>query len=100
MIWLTLLLMAALVFISRYIFLEPKLPIRLGPKILHFLHYTGPAALTAIWAPIVFHPEGELNLAISNPYFIAAILAAILAVTTKNVLLTTVLSMALFFIIK
>jgi len=100
MIWVTLLLMAALVFISRYIFLEPKLPVRLGPKILHFLHYTGPAVLTAIWAPIVFHRDGELNLAMSNPYFIAAIIAAVLAVTTKNVLLTTVLSMALFFVIR
>ena len=100
MIWLTLLAMATLVFISRYIFLEPKFTIRLGPKILHFLHYTGPAVLTAIWAPIVFHQEGQLNLGINNPYFIAAIVAAILAVTTKNVLLTTVLSMALFFIIN
>lgn len=100
MIWLSLLLMAALVFISRYIFLEPKLPVRLGPKILHFLHYTGPAVLTAIWAPIVFHRNGELNLAINNPYFVAAIVAAILAVTTRNILLTTVLSMALFFIIQ
>lgn len=100
MIWLSLLLMAALVFVSRYIFLEPKLPIRLGPKILHFLHYTGPAVLTAIWAPIVFQREGELNLAINNPYFIAATVAAILAVTTRNVLITTVLSMALFFMIR
>lgn len=100
MTWFTLLMMAALVFISRYIFLEPKLPIRLGPRILHFLHYTGPAVLTAIWAPIVFHRGGELNLAISNPYFIAAIVAAILAVTTRNVLLTTVISMALFFVIR
>ena len=100
MSWSTLLLMAAVVFISRYLFLEPRLPLRLGPKILHFLHYTGPAALTAIWAPIVFHREGELNLAINNPYFIAAIIAAILAVTTRNVLLTTVLSMALFFMTR
>ena len=100
MSWLTLLAMAALVFISRYIFLEPKLPIRLGPRILHFLHYTGPAVLTAIWAPIVFHHDGELNLAINNPYFIAAVVAAILAVTTRNVLLTTVLSMTLFFYIQ
>jgi len=100
MSWLTLLLMAALVFISRYIFLEPRLPIRLGPKVLHFLHYTGPAVLTAIWAPIVFNHKGNLNLAIDNPYFIAAIVAAILAVTTRNVLLTTILSMALFFIIQ
>ncbi len=100
MSWLTLLAMAALVFVSRYIFLEPKLPIRLGPRILHFLHYTGPAVLTAIWAPIVFHQNGELNLEINNPYFIAAVVAAILAITTRNVLITTVLSMALFFIIK
>ena len=100
MSWFTLLLMALLVFISRYLFLEPKLPVRLGPRILHFLHYTGPAVLTAIWAPIVFHREGELNLAINNPYLIAAVVAAILAVTTRNVLLTTVLSMALFFIIQ
>ncbi len=100
MSWTLLLLMAALVFISRYLFLEPRLPIRLGPRILHFLHYTGPAVLTAIWAPIVFHQGGELNLAINNPYFIAAIVAAIIAISTRNVLLTTVLSMALFFIIQ
>jgi len=100
MTWFTLLAMAALVFVSRYIFLEPKLPIRLGPRILHFLHYTGPAVLTAIWAPIVFHQNGELNLEINNPYFIAAVVAAILAITTRNVLITTVLSMALFFMLK
>ncbi len=100
MMWSTLLLMAALVFISRYLFLEPKLPIRLGPRILHFLHYTGPAVLTAIWAPIVFTRGDELNLTIDNPYLVAALFAAILAVTTRNVLLTTVLSMVLFFVIK
>jgi branched-subunit amino acid transport protein len=92
--------MALIVFISRYIFLEPRLPIRLGPKVLHFLHYTGPAVLTAIWAPIVFHREGELNLTITDPYLIAALFASVLAITTRNVLLTTVLSMALFFIIR
>lgn len=100
MSWFILLLMAALVFISRYIFLEPRLPIRLGPKILHFLHYTGPAVLTAIWAPIVFQRDGILNLSSENPYIIAASVAAILAITTRNVLLTTILSMALFFIIQ
>ncbi len=100
MIWTTLILMAAIVFISRYLFLEPRLPIRLGPRVLHFLHYTGPAALTAIWAPIVFHREGSLDLGLDNPYLIAAVFAALLAITTRNVLLTTLLSMALFFIIR
>jgi len=100
MSWGTLFLMALIVFISRYLFLEPRLPIHLGPRVLHFLHYTSAAVLTAIWAPIVFQREGELNLALSNPYLIAAAFASILAITTRNVLLTTVLSMALFFVIR
>ena len=100
MSWSVLLLMALIVFASRYLFLEPRLPLRLGPRILHFLHYTGPAVLTAIWAPIVFLPEGQLNLRIDNPYLLAALFASILAVSTRNVLLTTVLSMALFFWIR
>ena len=100
MIWTSLLLMALLVFASRYLFLEPRLPIRLGPRVLHFLHYTSPAVLTAIWAPIVFHRDGQLDLAPDNPYLVAAIIAAILALTTRNILLTTLLSMALFFVIR
>ena len=100
MSWSLLLLMALLVFVSRYLFLEPRLPIRLGPRTLHFLHYTGPAVLTAIWAPIVFNQQGNLALSLDNPYLVAAGLATILALTTRNVLLTTIISMALFFWIK
>ena len=97
MIWTTLLLMAALVFASRYLFLEPALPVRLGPRVLHFLHFSGPAVLTAIWAPIVFNRQGEINLSITDPYIMGAACAALLAVTTRNIILTTMLSMALFF---
>ena len=98
--WLTLFLMMLLVFASRYLFLEPKLPIKIKGKWLHFLDYTGPAVLTAIWAPIVFTKENHLALEFSNPYLIAASLAVILALTTRNVLLTTVVSMLFFFFIR
>ncbi len=100
MSWLTLLSMAALVFISRYLFLEPRLPLRLGPRALHFLHYTSPAVLTAIWAPIVFSPHGKLDISMHNPYLLAALVAVALALTTGRVLLTTVASMALFFLLR
>ena len=100
MSWFILVVMALIVFVSRYLFLEPRLPLHLGPKVLHFLHYTGPAVLTAIWAPIVFNREGELGISLTNPYLVAAAFASVLAVTTRNVLLTTVLSMALFFWIR
>ncbi len=99
MIWLTIISMAALVFGSRYLFLEPKLPVRLSKNTLTFLSYSAPAVLTAIFAPIVFIQEGKLDLSLDNSYLICAIVATILAYTTRNVLLTTLVSMGLFFII-
>jgi len=101
MIWLTILAMAALVFASRYLFLEPKLPVRLSKQTLTFLSYSAPAVLTAIVAPIVFIQEGSsgLDLSLNNSYLVSAAVATILAYTTRNVLLTTIASMVLFFTI-
>lgn len=93
-------LMAALVFVSRYLFLEPKLPIRLSPGVQKFLNYSSPAVLSAIWAPIVFLPNEELWIGSDNPYLWAACIAAIIAWITKNVLLTTVLSMVIFLVLN
>ncbi|MEF1229880.1 AzlD domain-containing protein, partial [Vibrio fortis] len=53
MIWLTILLMTAIVFVSRYLFLEPAVPLRLNASARRLLRYSGPAVLTAIWGPIV-----------------------------------------------
>ena len=100
MIILSILLMTALVFTSRYLFLEPKLPIRLGTRTQKILSYASPAVLTAIWAPIVFIPEGELGLSPENPFLLAAIVAVIIAYLTKNVLLTTIVSMAVFLVLR
>lgn len=100
MIMLSILLMTALVFTSRYLFLEPKLPVRLGARTQKILSYASPAVLTAIWAPIVFIPEGELGLSLQNPFLLAAIIAAVIAYLTKNVLLTTLVSMVAFLILR
>lgn len=59
MIMLSILLMTLLVFTSRYLFLEPKLPLKLSTRTQKILNYASPAVLTAIWAPIVFIPEGN-----------------------------------------
>jgi branched-subunit amino acid transport protein len=97
MITLTILLMASIIFFSRYGFLEPRLPITLNSATLKFLSYSAPAILTAIWGPIVFVSEHSLNIHWHNDYLLCAIVATLLAVTTRNTLLTTILSMALFF---
>ena len=96
MIMLSILAMTAVVFLSRYIFLEPKLPLRLNSRAQHLLSFSSPAVLTAIWAPIVFLPDGKLSVSPTNPYLLAAVLAALIAWKTKNVLLTTVVSMGVF----
>lgn len=67
MILLSILAMTLIVFLSRYLFLEPAIPLRLNTTAQRILRYSSPAVLTAIWAPIVFLPEGQLNTGINNP---------------------------------
>ncbi|MGB3665371.1 MAG: AzlD domain-containing protein [Bermanella sp.] len=100
MITLTICLMACIIFLSRYGFLEPRLPITLNAATLRFLSYSAPAVLTAIWGPIVFVSEHELNLNWQNHYLVCAVFAIVLAITTRNTLLTTIVSMMLFFVLR
>lgn len=93
---LIIILLSAIVFASRYLFLEPAIPLKLNEKMRVLLSYSMPAVLTAIWVPIVFLPEGELAVTWHNPYLVAATLAFVLARYTANVLLTTIASMAVF----
>ncbi|GIC78719.1 AzlD domain-containing protein [Moritella sp. F3] len=99
MIWLTIILMTVIIFISRYIFIEPKLPLRLSAGMVKFLSYSAPAVLTAILAPIVFLQDNTLHLNLDNSYLIGAVFAVLLILLTRNTLLTAVLSMLLFFLV-
>ncbi|UIP29731.1 AzlD domain-containing protein [Photobacterium sp. TLY01] len=101
MIWLTIIAMTLIIFASRYLFLEPRLPIKLNAQTQRFLSYSSPAVLTAIWAPIVFLPEkNTISITFSNPYLIGAVIAILIALKTKNVLLTAVISMLVFFCVS
>lgn len=97
MIILSILAMTAVVFLSRYLFLSPRLPVKLNHNAQRLLSYSSPAVLTAIWAPIVFIHDGSLAISWLNPYLVAAILAAVIAWKTHNVIATTVISMGCFF---
>lgn len=100
MIWLTLLLMTLIVFTSRYLFLSPKLPLKLSAETQKMLNYSSPAVLTAIWGPIVFLHDGKADISAHNPYLISAVIAALIAWKTKNVLITAVISIVVFFILS
>lgn len=97
---LTILLLAVITFTTRYLFLHPSLPVRLGPKMVRLLSFSAPAVLTAIWVPIIFIKEGQLNTSLTNPYLLAATLAVVVSIKTKSVYITIAASMSFFVLLK
>ncbi|WP_299727157.1 AzlD domain-containing protein [uncultured Endozoicomonas sp.] len=94
--WSILLCVAVLVYGSRFLLMEPWLPLRLSQNVQQLLTYSAPAVLTAIATPIVFFPEKQLSISIDNHYLVASIIVVLLAKLTKNTLITVVLGMLCF----
>jgi branched-subunit amino acid transport protein len=92
--------MGLLVFGNRYLFLEPRLPLKLGKKTRDFLAFSVPGMLTAICGPIIFLPEQTIDLHLNNPYILGGISAIILMLWTKRVLTSVVLSMGVFYLCR
>ncbi len=93
---LTIALLACITFFSRYLFLHPKLPLRLGAKMTHFLSFSAPAVLTAIWVPIIFIKDNSFNTSLTNPYLLAATVAIITSYKSQNIYLTLATSITTF----
>ncbi|SEK31338.1 Branched-chain amino acid transport protein [Colwellia chukchiensis] len=93
---LTICLMALITFTTRYLFIHPRLPVRLGAKMAKFLSYSAPAVLTAIWVPIIFVQQGQLNVSWQNPYLIAASLSVLAAAKTKSIYFTMFVGLVSF----
>ncbi|WP_339480902.1 MULTISPECIES: AzlD domain-containing protein [unclassified Pseudomonas] len=92
--------MGLIVFLNRYVFLEPRLPFKLGPGTRDFLGFAVPGMLTAICGPIIFLPGHTLGLSISNPYLLGGLCAVGLMVLTRNVLTSVLLSMGCFYFFR
>ncbi|KAF6692792.1 MULTISPECIES: AzlD domain-containing protein [Pseudomonas] len=100
MIYLMIVAMGLVVFFNRYLFIEPRLPVRLNRGAREFLGFAVPGMLTAICGPIIFLADHHLNLSPTNPYLLAGLCAVGLMVWTRNVLLTVLLSMAVFYLLR
>lgn len=99
-IWLLIALMALVTFSIRYALYAKANNIALPAKLERALKFSAPSVLTAIWVPSVLMPTGELDISLSNPYFIGGLIAVIIGLWKKNTLLTIVVSMACFFSYK
>lgn len=93
---LTILLLACITFGTRYLFLEGRLPVRLGSNVKLFLSYSGPAVLTAITLPILFVHQHQLDTSLANPYLWGALAAIVAAYKTGNIYWAVGLGMLAF----
>jgi len=100
MIYIMIVAMGLVVFFNRYLFIEPRLPVRLNRGAREFLGFAVPGMLTAICGPVIFLADHHLNLSPANPYLLAGISAVGLMFWTRNVLVTVLLSMALFYLFR
>lgn len=96
--WFLLIILALVVFMNRYILLEPNIPLRLPKWFQQSLQYSAPCLLTAIATPIVFMDEqGVFRSTLPNPYFIATVLTIGIAYTVRHTLATIIISLACFY---
>ncbi len=56
--------------------------------------------LTAICGPIIFLPGHQLDLSLLNPYLLGAVVAVALVLLTRSVLLSMLVSMLIFFLLR
>ena len=90
--------MALLTFLLRYGLIGMSGRIKLSSSVIQMLRYVPPAVLTAIVTPAVLMPSGDrLMLSYTNARLIGAITAILVSYWTKNLLLTIVLGMLVFF---
>lgn len=90
--------MAAVTFLVRWPVLALVSRVTLPQPVLDAMKFIPPAVLTAIIVPAMFTPAGTLDLAYTNAYLVAGVVAALVAWRTRNLLLTIVLGMALFLV--
>ena len=94
--------MALATFLIRYpvMVLVGKIP--LPKRVFAALRYVPPAVLTAIIVPSLLIPTGHSDYFISpkNSYLFAGVISVMIAWRIKNLLLTIVLGMAVFLILR
>ena len=99
MSWLLLLGLAMIVFLNRYILLEPKVVVNLPRIFQKMLQYSAPCLLAAICAPIIFFNGDQLRLDLLDPYILSAILCVILALLSQRILMNLICCLLCFYVL-
>ena len=90
----------AVTFGVRYPLLAFSRHLRLSDTVMRLLAYVPPAVLSAIIFPMVFQPNGALNLAADNPYLYAAVAAVVSAALRAPLVAVILIGMATFYAVQ
>lgn len=90
--------MMCVTFLVRYPVMAMSGRIKLPDWFLQLLRYVPPTVLTAIVVPAVLMPENVLWLNHTNARLIGAVASVIVGMWQKNLLLTIVVGMSVFFV--
>lgn len=99
MTWTYILILAAIVFFNRYLFLEPKVDVKFPHFFEKMLKYSAPCLLTAICAPIIFYQDDAFRAFANNPYLYGAIFCVLMILWLKKTLLSIILSLVFFYMV-
>ena len=99
MTWTYILILAAIVFFNRYLFLEPKVDVKFPHFFEKMLKYSAPCLLTAICAPIIFYQDDAFRAFANNPYLYGAIFCVLMILWLEKTLLSIILSLVFFYMV-
>lgn len=92
--------MGFVTFVMRYPVMALVGRFQMPESIIRALRYVPPAVLTAIVAPSILMQNGQLSLSPTSPQLIGGIVAMLSTWRTKNLLLTIILGMAAFYLVR
>ena len=95
--WVMILGMLVVTFGVRYFPFALAGRIAMPPLMEAALQYVPPAVLVAITMPAVLLPHGEWFVSWTNPYLVAALVATLASILTRNLLATIAIGLTTFF---
>jgi branched-subunit amino acid transport protein len=99
-IWITIGLLVLATFLTRSSLFLLGHAVKLPPRLQHALRYAPAAALAAIIAPDLVMSGGAISMTWMNPKLMAGLGATVFFMTTRHLLGTIVVGMALFTLLR
>ncbi len=98
--WLLIIVIGLITFGLRFSFIALSGRLAMPPQLQQALRFVPAAVLTALIMPQFLYIDGTLDMSFANERLLAAVLAALTAWRTRNILLTIVVGMVALWVLQ